>query len=55
MKYYTVRFCFEDNYYLTSAVLANNKEEAFNKFTYRYPNCKIEIENIIEKEESYNE
>lgn len=46
--YYSVRFQFEDDYYLTAVCIANNKEEAFTKFIYRYPNCKINIKDIKE-------
>lgn len=46
--YCSVRFKFEDDYYLTAACIANSKEEAFTKFTHRYPNCKINIEDIKE-------
>ena len=54
MKYYSVRFKFEDDYYMTSYCKANNKKEAFTKFTKRYTTCEIKIENII-KEKNRNE
>ena len=48
MKYYSVRFKFEDDYCITSVCIANNKDEAFAKFVYRYPNSKISIEDVKE-------
>lgn len=55
MKYYSVRFKFEDDYYITAYCKANNKKEAFTKFICRYPNSKISIKDIEEKiiEEKY--
>lgn len=48
MKYYSVRFKFEGDYYITAVCIASNKDEAFTKFIYRYPNSKISIEDIKE-------
>lgn len=49
MKYYSVRFKFEDDYYITAYCKANNKKEAFTKFICRYPNSKISIKEKEEK------